>query len=266
MDKLAVSNIAWTHNAEYVLERLAESGVQGVEVAPGKIIGGWQDLDEKRIMQYRSMCARFDLVIPSFQAFLYGKPELQLLGDETSFNALKQHMCYVASLAQTAGAKILVFGAPKNRLLLNYTKEYGTSLAKERLLSLADICWEFNVSIGLEAVPKIYGGEIITSYKESSKIVNDLNHPGLLFHLDTGCTYLEAESIAEAIQDNSIAHFHISQPKLINFEFPYDYHLEASDALRLKGYQNWKCIEMLESRYPIKDVDNAVAFVKKIYR
>ena len=267
MDNLAVSNIAWTGNNEQVFKLLSDLGVSGVEVAPGKVAGGWEGLDLNAMQAYRTLCADFGLVIPSFQAFLFGKPELQLLGNEKSFVALKNHMKFIAELAQTAGAKVLVYGAPKNRLLLEHSYDDGMALAEERLAALAEVCWEFGVSIGLEAVPAIYGGEIIKSYKESAAIVKAVNHSGLVFHLDTGCTSLNDEFIAEAINETSdfIRHFHISQPNLSDFSEPAAYHTGASKSLNINNYDGWRCVEMLEADCPIQSITEAVDYVNRCY-
>lgn len=267
MDKLAVSNIAWTGKNEQIFEMLASVGVNGVEVAPGKVLGGWEGLDLTAMANYRDMCASFGLSIPSFQAFLFGKPELQLLGDDKTFANLIEHMRFVSELAQTAGANVLVYGAPKNRLLLNHTLGDGMLLAKERLAKLAEVCWEYEVSIGLEAVPEAYGGEIIKSYKDSSSIVKEVAHSGLVFHLDTGCTFLNNESIAQAIAETyeMIRHFHISQPQLSDFNNPESYHNEASKELKKYKYRNWLCIEMLETKNTKKSLLNAINHIATKY-
>lgn len=267
MDKLAISNIAWTGNNEKVFEYLASLGVQGIEVAPGKVVGGWDDLDSQAMKEYRQLCDSFGLKVPSFQAFLFGKPDLQLLGDESSFRSLIEHMKYVAELAEVAGAQVLVFGAPKNRLLMDNSCSDANKLAIERLGILAEVCWQHKVSIGLEAVPEIYGGEFITSYTESAALVNEVSHPGLVFHLDTGCTYLNGDSIGKAIVEtaNLIRHFHISQPQLSDFSNPEEYHEEASKAFSNFSYEYWKCIEMRESGNVLENIEIAVSYVQDCY-
>ena len=249
------------------MERLSHIGVSGIEVAPAKIAGGWAKLDNSVMSSFKRECTTLGLEIPSFQAFLFGKPELQLLGDSKTFNLMKDHFKFVCELASIAGAKVLVFGAPRNRLLMGYDFSDGSALATERLSVLADICWEFELSIGLEAVPKHYGGEIIQSYRESLDIVKLVNNPGLVFHLDTGCTYLNNDSISKAIYDSSslIGHFHISQPELSNFASPVGYHSDAASALKEVDYNGWKCIEMREGESPLRALEESIKFVRETY-
>lgn len=266
MPKLAISNLAWTGKDDEMLARLADLGVEGIEVAPGKV-APWVELTTSVMEAFRKRVAKHGLEISSFQAFLFGHPKLQLLGDEDSYAALCAHMDKVCQLASVAGAKVLVFGAPKNRLLLGHTAETAHTLALARLSELAGIAEKHNVSLGLEAVPVTYGAEFISSYRESLALVRGVDRPGLVFHLDAGCTWMQGDDIWLAIQETvaEIAHFHISQPNLTDFNDPAPYHSVAANALAQVEYEQWLCIEMLETAEPARAVINAVEFVQKIY-
>ena len=266
MLRLAISNIAWSGNDNVVLALIASAGACGVEVAPGKL-GGWTEVSGEKITAYRDLCAAYGLSIPSFQAILFGKPELQLLGEQRVFSAMKVHMQRVAELASAAGAGVMVFGAPANRLLLGHSVEDGEQIAGERLRELAEIVWAEGVSIGLEAVPSDYGGEIITDYRTSLNIVQSVAHPGLIFHLDAACTWLAGDSLADAIAISSKAlrHFHISQPQLGDFAEPADYHRDAGDALARIEYGGWASIEMRETARPEESIRLAIREARRLY-
>ncbi|MCK2086762.1 sugar phosphate isomerase/epimerase [Thauera aromatica] len=266
MPKLAISNLAWTGNDDEMLALLANLGVEGVEVAPGKV-APWDELTTSVMDAFRQRVAKHGLEISSFQAFLFGHPNLQLLGDPGSYAALCKHMDNVCQLASVAGAKVLVFGAPKNRLLLGHPMETARALAIERLSELAEIAEKHNVSLGLEAVPVAYGAEFISSYQESLALVRAVDRPGLVFHLDAGCTCVQGDDIGLAIQETAaeIAHFHISQPQLSDFTEPTPYHFVAANALASVGYDRWLCIEMLETAEPKRSIRGAVDFLHKVY-
>ncbi len=266
MPKLAISNLAWTGKDDEMLALLADLGVQGIEVAPGKV-APWEQLTASLMEQFRRRVEMYGLEISSFQAFLYGRPNLQLLGDSTSYAGLCEHMGKVCELASVAGAKVLVFGAPKNRLLLGHSNEAARLLALERLAQLAEIAVKNNVALGLEAVPRAYGAEFITSYRESLAMVREIDSLGLVFHLDAGCTWMQGDDIGLAIQETAaeIAHFHISQPNLTDFIEPAPYQSVAAKALSRAGYDQWVCIEMLENAEPEQLVSEAVNFVRKAY-
>lgn len=267
MNRLAVSNIAWSGSNSEILSLLASLGVSGIEVAPSKIMDGWTGLDLKTMDAYRRQCEDFGLVIPSFQAFLFNKPELQLLGSFENFEPLRNHVDFVAELAATAGAKILVYGAPRSRLLFGRSLEEVEDLCVDRLGLLAETCAKHHVSLGLEAVPPEYGGEIITSFRDSIRIVGKVNSPSLVLHLDSGCTWLNGDDVEAAISaaGKSIFHFHISQPQLADFSSPAKYHTAAANMLRSIEYSKWCCIEMRETEQPLVSLEQAVIFVKSTY-
>jgi sugar phosphate isomerase/epimerase len=266
MLKLALSNLAWPDHSLDVLRYVSDLGVQGIEVAPTRL-APWGSLTLSIVSQYRIDLENVGLCIPSFQAILFGKSELQLLGSELSFSSLCRHIDFISRLARVAGASILVFGAPKNRLLLDNSLPAANDLAVFRLKILADIAFQNNVSIGLEAVPKKYGCEFITSYIESLDIVHKVAHPGLVFHLDSGCTYLNNDDLGSAICNagDAIRHFHVSEPHLCNLNKPSFYHSVASNALRHANYSHWICIEMVSDSTSFFDLKTAINFVKLNY-
>lgn len=266
MHNLAVSNIAWTGNNHTVLSKIREHGITGVEVALGKI-ASWEELTKDKVKDYRSMCEDYGLTIPSFQAFLFGKPDLQLLGDQANFDQLLHHLEHVADMAYAAGARVLVFGAPSNRRLCGYTATEALRLAEERLFKMAAVAHERNATIGLEAVPRVYGEELITSYLLSMGLVERVNHPGLSFHLDSGATFMNNDDVSEAVVKFSdrVCHFHISQPNLENFSKPASYHPSAAEALRTTNYNRWSCIEMRESDDSLASIIEACDYVNQVY-
>ena len=111
----AVSNIGWNrHDDPAILDLLSRYHVTGIELAPSKV---WSDLEtvtEKDAEEYRAFLAGHGFVVPAFQAILFGCPDLQVF-DPDSHKALFARLELVARLASWMGAKILVFGAPKNR-------------------------------------------------------------------------------------------------------------------------------------------------------
>ena len=266
MLKLAVSNIAWSRDESLMLELIANAGARGIEVAPGKF-GGWANVSPSKLTAYRELCGTYGLSIPSFQAILFGRPELQLLGVKRVFNDLKLHIQRVAELAAAADAKVMVFGAPRNRLLLGHSVKEGELIASDRLRELSEVAWEQGVSIGLEAVPSDYGGEMITDYRTSLDIVQRIAHPGLVFHLDAACTWLAGDSLADAIfaSPEALQHFHISQPELAEFSEPSDYHQIAGAALASIRYSEWASIEMRETTRPAESIQVAIQQARRLY-
>ena len=51
---LAISNLAWDSKSENsLLKKLKNLGVQGIEIAPTKIWATWDDITEKKTIEYK---------------------------------------------------------------------------------------------------------------------------------------------------------------------------------------------------------------------
>lgn len=266
--RLAVSNLAWKlEDTPKALRTLKASGVSGVEVAPTRI-AEWDVLSDKMLQDYRRDIENAGLVVSSLQAVLFGKPDAILLGNEAGFRRMLDHVKYVADIAEALGARVLVFGAPRNRSRGAMAEPEALALGRERLSYMGDILLGSSVVIGIEPVPEIYGGDFLTSAQEVIDMVTAVGHPNVGVHLDTGCVKLGGGSIADAIgaAGTKLCHFHAAEPNLGNFSAPAMDHEAAGRALHAGGYRRWVAIEMREAASDaLKAVEQAVRWVHRAY-
>lgn len=267
--KLAVSNIAWNqHDDPEVLSLLKRYGVGGIEIAPTKIWPDWSGATQKAALTYAQHLQDKGFVIPSMQAILYGKPDLQIFGDAKSHHALYEHMALVADIAEAFDAKVLVFGAPKNRDRGDLTEDEAFVRAVPVFQRLGEICHMRGVTLGLEANPAAYGCNFITSVKESAALVQAVDSPGFALHIDTGGMHVAQEDGANEIRKagNLIRHVHISEPSLGHFHQHKINHMEHAVALEAAFYMSWLSIEMrAEAGHELDNLDHACRFVGDVY-
>jgi sugar phosphate isomerase/epimerase len=267
--RLAVSNLAWPADQENLaLALLARLGVQGVEVAPTRL-AAWDALPASLLTHYRARLEGDGLVVSSLQAILFGRTDLQLLGEGAAFNGLLEHIRRVAEIATTLGAGVLVFGSPRNRLTGGLLTSEAWCLARDRLRLLGEIAASTGVIIGIEPVPAAYGGEFLGSWRNVLQMVEEVDHVGIRVHLDTACVALGGDAIGVAIHccHAWLAHFHASQPQLADFSDPAPNHAEAAEALRDIAYGRWLSIEMREqSDAPMAAISTAARFIRDAYR
>lgn len=266
--RLAVSNLAWpTADDAEAFGLLTQLGVQGIEVAPTRL-GAWDSLSATQLAAYRAKLFASGMVVSSLQALLFGKPDLQLLGDTSLFAAMQDHLRRVVEIGAALGASVLVFGSPRNRLRGSMDPGVAWQLAHERLSVLGEIAASSGVIIGIEPVPAEYGGDFLTSWEDVLRMVKDVANPGVRVHLDTGCVMLGGGDIGAAVKACAeyLAHFHAAQEQLGSFEVPMLNHLTAAKALASVGYGNWISIEMREQApAPLVAVRQAVEFVRSTY-
>jgi sugar phosphate isomerase/epimerase len=266
--RLAVSNLAWPAEQEdAAFALLAHLGVPGVEVAPTRL-APWDELSVAQLADYRTRLTASGLVVSSLQALLFGRPELQLLGEQTVFAAMLEHIRRVSEVAAQLGGRVMVFGSPRNRLRGKMAADAAWAMARERLGLLGEIAAAADVAIGVEPVPAFYGGDFLTVWQDVLRMVEEVASPGLQVHLDTGCVSLGGGAIQAAVDAcaHSLAHFHAAQPQLGPFDDPTPTHAQAGAALQRIGYERWVAIEMREQPGdPLAAVAQAVRFVRSAY-
>lgn len=265
---LSISNLAWPEGQDRkALELLAGLGVAGVEVAPTRI-APWDELTTTRVREYGAMIRAAGLRVSALQAILFGAADAQLLGSTAAFDSFLERIARVSVIAAELGAGVMVFGAPKNRLLHSMEPDAAFDLAATRFGKVADILDGAGVMLGIEPVPAFYGGEFLARHRDVETMVRAVNRPSVRAHLDTGCVFLGGDSIAEAVRDAAdiLAHFHIAEPALEGFGTVKAAHEEAAEALRLAGYEGWLSIEMRTlAPDPWAEIERAVAFALRTY-
>lgn len=266
--RLAISNLAFPANLQAAdWAELSRRGVEGIEVAPTRL-GGWETLSEERLKEFRRQLAEHRLVVSSLQAILFNVPGVQLLGGNSEFHALKNHMHRIGSIAAALGARVAVFGAPKQRSKGELSDHDAFKLGVDRFRELADVCSQYDIVIGLEPVPAAYAGDFLPTWQDVARMVDEVQSPHLRVHLDTACVLLGGGDIAVAIAETSksLAHFHIAEPKLTNFTNPVSEHAAAAQALDESGYDGWLSIEMMEDPdAAFEHALSAVDFARRTY-
>jgi sugar phosphate isomerase/epimerase len=266
--KLAVSNLAWgpERQAE-AFALLAGLGVDGVEVAPTRI-ADWEAITPALLAGFRAELTAAGLRASSLQAIFYGCPEAQLLGDAAGFARMRTQIARVAEIGFALGARVAVFGAPRNRGKGGLPDGEAAALGAERLRVLGEIVAPAGLTLGMEPVPGHYGGDFLTRAGETLAMVRAVDHPGIGLHLDSGCVLLGGDAIGAAIAEGAAAlvHMHMAEPDLAGFAAPVADHAGAGRALREIGYDRWLAIEMREvPGAALAEVATAVAVARAAY-
>ena len=249
--KLAISNIAWEiHNDPHMLTQLSGNNISGIEVAPTKVWPNWEGANQKNAEIYKKQIADEGFQIPAMQAILFGKPELQLFDKKTHPDFL-EHMRLVSDIAAGFGAKVLVFGAPKNRKRGQLSTTDAVDIAIEFLGEVGEICYANQCCLGLEHNPVEYGCDFITNAADARQLVDSINHPGIQLHLDAAGLHMCGGNIGNIIKAvTPFAHYHISEPMLEPIVGGVVDHEVAFRALKELNYSGWHSIEMKQPKTP----------------
>jgi D-psicose/D-tagatose/L-ribulose 3-epimerase len=266
--KLAVSNIAWTDAIhDEALAILLKHRVRGVEVAPTRLWPAWQNMSISTAERIRKEFVAAGLEIPAMQSLLYGIPQLNIFGDDTTKSALSTHLERLFPVARALGVRTLVFGSPRNRDRSGLTNSESFTQAVEFFRRVAQHACQHDVILCVEPNPPQYGANFITNWREALALVKAVDTDGFGLHLDTGCIYMNGDDPAEAVREcrDAICHFHVSEPLLADFSSPEIDHQSAARSLRDIDYEGWVSIEMRCGKTPLTALDGALEFVASAY-
>ena len=260
----AVSNIGWNrHDDPAILDLLSRYHVTGIELAPSKV---WPDLEavtEKDAKEYRAFLADHGFAVPAFQAILFGCPDLQVF-DPDSHKALFARLELVARLASWTGAKILVFGAPRNRKRNGREFTESFQYAAEVFHRAGEIVRQYGCAIGMEANPVEYQCDFLTNTADVERFVKTVDSDGIVLHIDSGATAMTHEKIETVLTGLTVMprHYHISEPMLANpGENGQVEHVKAFEALKRIGYAGAVSIEMKSQEPDFQNLEKALVCI-----
>lgn len=244
---LAVSSIAWPEGRDAeAAAALAAAGVRAVEIAPRKV---WPDpsrVSDAEIAGHRRWWADRGFEIVAAQALLFGRPDLTIFQDAATRGQTLEFLRGVIRTCAGLGARSLVFGAPKNRLIAPRSAAEVRAEAVDFFSALAGHAESCGTVIGLEANPPRYGCDYITSAADAIALVEAVNRPGLRWHVDTACMTLAGDDIAGLIARHVglACHVHLSESDLSPFGAGSVDHAAFAATLEAAGYARTIAIEM----------------------
>jgi len=246
--KIAISNIAWHRQEDETIAKVMQAfGIKGVEIAPTKI---WQSpllASDAEIASYRNFWENKDIEIVSMQALLFGKPNLRIFQDLEKRKETFEYLAEIIALGGKLGAKNLVFGSPKNRLVEDKSLHEVEEISVSFFNDIGDVALENGVVFCIEPNPIDYGCDFVTTSRQGLELVNKVKNQGFGLHLDAAGMTLSKEDIESSIKMASecLCYFHISEPYLAQIASTgsVDHQLFSKTLIKI-NYQGWTSIEM----------------------
>jgi sugar phosphate isomerase/epimerase len=268
--KLCISNIAWEpQEDDQIVPILQAFGVEGLEVAPTK---GWPDptqATDESIAAYRERWQSRSITIPAMQALLFGHPELKIFEDAATRDLTLQYLSKICELGSKLGARVLVFGSPKNRLAGALAPEAALEIGADFFRRAGAIAQAHGVQIGIEPNPPQYGCDFIQTVAQALELVRRVDHPGFGLHVDVSSIILNGEPVEATLAQaaEAMIHFHVSEPQLGLIGTSGEIHRRVAQALRQIHWNGWISIEMRSGAMSenASAVEHALAFVRDTY-
>lgn len=265
---IAISNIAWDiKDDDRVLKIVSEKNVTGIEVAPTKLCPDIVNANFDLLRKYRENTEKLGITIIAMQSILYGRNDLQLFDTEEGRTNTLKYLRKIVDIGETLGARVLVFGSPKNRDVKNLSFNKACEIAIPFFRNIGDYCKEKNIKLCIEPNAKEYNCNFLRRTNETAKLVREINNNGIGLHLDSGIMHMNGEDIENEISTNIdiIEHFHISEPFLKEVHKPQVNHKLFADSLKKNHYSKWCSIEMLPQEKGIDAIAQALDFAIHVY-
>lgn len=229
--------------------------MDGVEIAPTAI---WPEAPHVPLAVVRRYADRWQdqgLAVSGIQSLLYGHPEFQLL-EPATWPMMHAHLSAMIELAHELGARIAVFGSPRNRVRKGLNLTTADEMSIEFFGGLAPQLSASDVVLTLEPNAPGYGADYLTRYSETTALSRAIDSPWIQPQVDIGCMTMVNEDPADCIRIRTPAHVHISVPDLLPPPGPID-HGAIVSALEETEYKGWTVLEML--RTTPNPIDAAIA-------
>lgn len=269
--KIAISNLAWDKkDKENIIPLMKRYQIAGIEIAPSKIWDNPTTIQKSEATKYLKLWQGSGIKIVAVTSLLYGHPELTIFENNEKRTKTLNYLIKMIRLASWLGAKVVVFGSPKNRLIGKMSNKEAEKVAIVFFKKLGRETRKYSTDVCLEPIPKIYGADYLTSTDEVFSLVKKISHPNIKINLDSGAMKINNENFEKTIKKTFplIGHLHISEKNFVKIGNNKFGHSLISKTLKKLKYDRWASIEMWskEGQDNLENINKALKYVINIYR
>ena len=252
--QLCVSNICVKHVSQLQFVCLLKLfGITHIQIAPTILINSWSNLNfiDNYVEQYKNL----DIIPYSFQSITFSLNNLNIFSDETS-NLLLEQLYKIIDCAKKNNIKILVFGCPKNRTIINDLNN-NVEIFSLFFNKVGNYIGDNDITICIEPNSKKYGCNFINTIDFCESIVRKINHPKIKMMVDIGNAIMENDNLNNI--DNCfdiLCNVDIANENMDCLLETNETHLNFSNYLKTNNYSKMINLEMLINRNCEKDENN----------
>ena len=237
----------WEH--ERVCRFVAGLGYQGLELAPFTLAPRITDLTADQRNTIRRQAEDNGLGIVGLHWLLAKTEGLHLTSpDEKVRRRTAEYLVELARCCSDVGGELLVFGSPaQRRIPRGATREQATDYALDTFRRAAPGIAEAGVKLWLEplAPPE---ADFINTCAEALALLDRLNHPNFVLHLDVKAMAADEATAPELIRRHAArtGHFHANDANRRGPGFGTTDFVPIFRALRDVNYRGWVSVEVFD--------------------
>ena len=197
----------WEPTCRYV----AETGYDGIEIAPFTLAEDVRTLDSDARAQIRSTAERAGLEIVGLHWLLVSPKGLSVTSPDSAVRqATADYLLALVTFCADLGGKVMVFGSPAQRRIPDgETREAAAGRFLDSVRPALDRAAENGITICLEPLPPPEADFLLT-LREARELIRQLDHPAAktIFDVKSACS--EGPPLPDLIREFApyIAHVH----------------------------------------------------------
>lgn len=269
MQKFAICNETFGDwSWERVCQFVAETGYQGVEIAPFTFAPSVTEVSAERRREIRQAAADHGLDIVGLHWLLASPKGLHI---HTKDAALRQktvdYLKALVDFAGDVGAPVMIFGSPFQRKLEDGDRQGAWERTQDSFRQVLPLLAERNVILCQESLPAPESDFILTA-AEAAQMVRDLDHPNFRLMLDVKSMCSETQPIPEIIREFAplVEHFHANDANRRGPGFGDTDFVPIAAALREVGFQGYVSVEVFDyTPDPETIAQESLRYLKQVF-
>ncbi len=237
----------WEHGR--VCRFVAELGYTGLEIAPFTLAPRITDVTAEARRELRRQAEAAGLRIIGLHWLLAKTEGLQLTAaDESMRQRTAEYLVELARCCRDLGADLMVFGSPaQRRIPAGCSRAQALDFATDTIRRAMPGIATCGVRLCLEplAPPE---ADFINTCDEAIELIERINHPLFVLHLDVKAMSAEATPVPELIARHGgrAGHFHANDANRRGPGFGATDFVPIFRALKQSGYAGWVSVEVFD--------------------
>jgi len=234
---------------ERIFDYVSQLGYDAVEMAPFTISDDIRTVGTEGRRRMREKAASHNLEVTGTHWLLVTPKGLHLTHpDERVRRHTKQFLCELIRFTSDIGGKILVFGSPQQRNVMEgVSKEQAWNFAKEIFSECSRFAEDYGAVICLEPLAR-HLTNFINTAEEAIRLIEEVSHPNLRLVLDVFSMSDEEKPMDEVIRSgrDHLAHFHANDANRLGPGFGGVDYKPIVKALKEINYSGFVSVEVFD--------------------
>ncbi|MSR30533.1 MAG: sugar phosphate isomerase/epimerase [Gemmataceae bacterium] len=225
------------------------AGYQGVEIAPFTLAKLITDVTPEQRKKLRAEAQKEGIAIVGLHWLLAKTEGLSLTSPELEVRkATANYLVELAKACADLGGELMVLGSPaQRRIPQGYTSAQARSFAIDTLKQTVPGFEKANVKLCLEPLSPPEA-DFINTAAEGCSILDEINHPLYVLHLDVKAMATESSPVPEIIRQyiKRTGHFHANDANRRGPGFGAVDFVPIFQALLKSAYKQWVSVEVFD--------------------